>query len=456
MNLIERVKKQNLIEYSDKIVVGVSGGPDSLCLLHILIKLREEYALTLFVVHINHSLRAEADAEEEYVRKFCKTFNIKFFSEKVDITSLTKEYKMSTEEIAREVRYNLFNKTLQEVNAKKIAVAHNANDNAETIIMNLLRGCGPEGLIGIDSVNKNIIRPLITIRRNEIEEYCKENELFPMIDKTNFESIYTRNKIRNDIIPYLQKFNPDIITGLNKLGNIVRYEEEFIEEYINEEYGKIKIADNGKVILDKEKFIDLKLGLQRRILRKAVSEFCGSLKNVSFNTADNAISIIKNSRNGNIVKIITNVKIIINYNRLEFFADREEKKDFIYELNIPGVTYIHELESYVNIEIADADKVPDVIKEKGKKIFDIAKTGKKLYLRNRKNGDYFYPTGMIGTKKIKDFFSDNKIELYKRDRIPIIANEDDIIWVIGMRSSKKFLKDKGTKEVIIINYGENI
>jgi tRNA(Ile)-lysidine synthase len=456
MGLVEKVKNSGLINYNDKIVVGVSGGPDSMCLLNILLTLSKEFDLIIFVVHINHCLREEADFEENYVRNFCDKSNIKFFSKKTDISTLAKQNKVSTEEIAREVRYNFFYEILKQTGSNKIAVAHNANDNAETILMNILRGCGPDGLTGISEINQNIIRPLIDIKRSEIEEYCSENMIQTMIDKTNLESVYMRNKIRNNIIPYLQEFNPDIIAGLNKMGNIIQEEEEFIEEYIDEEYKEIKIDDKEKVILDKEKFIHLKTGLQRRILRKAVFEFCGSLKNISFNAIDNAILIIKDSHNGNIVKITNKVKILINYNKLEFFDEKEEKKDFIYELNIPGMTYIHELDSYVSVEIADADKVPDIIKEKNKKIFDIAKTGKKLYLRNRKNGDYFYPTGMTGTKKIKDFFSDNKIELYERDRIPILTNENDIIWVVGMRSSKKFLKDKSTKEVIIINYGENI
>lgn len=460
MELLNKVEKfcvdNSLITVGDRIVVGVSGGPDSLCLLALLDSMREKYNLTLIVAHVNHSLREESDFEEEYVREFSKKLGTEFFSKKVDITSLSKLEKKSTEEVARDVRYSFFNEILDKTNANKIAVAHNKKDNAETVLLNIIRGCGTDGLIGIEPHNGNIIRPLLGIDREEIEEYCKENNLKVMLDKSNLENVYTRNKVRNIIIPELQAINPDIINGLYRFSSIMKDEEEFINEYIEDIYSKISGKDKDIIYILKDEFIKLSVGVKRRTLRKGILDYIGSLKDISFATINNAIKEIENSKNGNIIKISDNVKILVEYNKLKFINEKKEFKDYIYELNVPGKTYLEEIDKWIITEIKKAEEVADSEKNPNVHFFDIEKTGKKLYVRNRKNGDYFFPTGLIGKKKIKDFFSDLKVETSKRDEIPIITNGEEIVWVVGLRSSRKFLKDKSTKEVIIINYGENI
>lgn len=458
MDLLEKVEKycitNKLIEKGDRIVVGVSGGPDSLCLLSLLNSLKDKYELRLIVVHINHSLREEADFEENYVKEIATKLNLNFFSKKVDINMLSKERKCSTEEVARNVRYEFFREVLEKTNSNKIAVAHNKNDNAETVLMNIIRGSGNTGVSGIDNKNNDIIRPLICIGRDEIEKYCEEKSLTTMIDKTNFETVYTRNKVRNLVIPMLKEINPDIIESLNRFSEIVRDEEEFIEEYVKEIYNKIVIHNEDELYIEKNEFLELKVGLKRRILRMAIYEFNKSLKDVSFKTVNNAIDEIEHSQNGNIIKIVPGVKIFVQYNKLKFIKEKIEIEDYIYELNIPGRVYLKEINKWITVEVKNAEDVGITEKNPNIHFFDIAKTGKKLYVRNRKNGDYFYPTGMEGKKKLKDFFSDLKLE--KRDEIPIVTNGAEIVWVVGLRSSKKFLKDKSTKEVIIINYGENI
>lgn len=458
MDLLEKVENycvaNKLIEKGDRIVVGVSGGPDSLCLLNLLNLLKDKYELDLVVVHINHSLRDEADFEENYVRETAENFNLKFFSKKVDILRLSKEEKRSTEEVARNVRYDFFREVLKKTGANKIAVAHNKNDNAETVLMNIIRGAGNEGVIGIGNRKNEIIRPLIAISRDEIEKYCEEKSLIAMIDKTNFETVYTRNKVRNLIIPMLREINPDVIESLNRASEIARDEEEFIEEYVGDIYSDITGYEDKELYILKDEFARLKVGLKRRILRMAIYEFRSSLKDVGFKTINNAIDEISRSQNGNLIKIVPGVKIFVQYNKLKFISERVEIEDYVYELNVPGRVYLKEINKWITVEVKNAEDVGISEKNPNIHFFDIAKTGKKLYVRNRKNGDYFYPTGMEGKKKLKDFFSDLKLE--RRDEIPIITNGEEIVWVVGFRSSKKFLKDKSTKEVIIINYGENI
>jgi len=459
MNLLEKIKQfinvNNLISKGDKIVIGVSGGPDSLCLLHILNEIKQEYELNLVVAHVNHNLREEAKFEADFVEEISNSLGLEFYLANVNIEELSKEKKKSCEEVAREYRYNFFNEIVKKTNATKIAVAHNLNDNAETILMHIIRGSGIEGVKGISVKNNIIIRPLLSTTRDEIEKYCMDNSLTPMIDKTNFETIYTRNKVRNKIIPMLNEINPDVLSSITRLGNILSEEDEFISDYIDKIYNDIKIEEKCTKI-SKSKFINLRKGLQRRILRKAICEFKGDLIDISYKSLENAISSILTSKNGNIIKIANGIKILVNYDILEFIEKFEKSNEFEYELNVPGETYIKELDILVNAEIKNANEVEDFIKSPNKKFFDIEKTGKKLYVRNRRFGDSILLNGLNGTKKLKDFFSDLKIPTQERNEIPILVNEKDIIWIMGYRTSKKFLKDKNTKEVIILNYGKNI
>lgn len=454
MKLEDKVRESNLIEAGDRIVIGVSGGADSVSLLSILAKLKDEFNLALFVVHINHSLREEADYEEEYVRSLASNFGAEFFSKKVDINKLVELEKKSTEEVARNVRYEFFYEVLEKVNGNKIAVAHNLNDSVETTLMNLIRGTGIDGLCGIQKENGKIIRPLINIERAEIEEYIKENNLIAMQDKTNFESIYTRNKIRNELIPYMKKINPEVVDAIYRTSLLLTSSKDIIKDIVNEKYSEIKLKEDG-VVLNKNKFLNLNIGLKREILRVAINDFLGNLVDISMVSIDNAIDIISNSQSGAVAKISKNVKIKISYDKLIFFNE-QEKTDFCYELNVPGVTYIPEINKKIIVKIAKVEEVPNKYEDKNKCFFDIAKVGKKIYVRNKKDGDFFEPTGMLGKKTIKKFFSDLKIDSNEREKIPIISTDSDIIWIAGFRASRKFLKDKNTKEVIIFEYGENI
>lgn len=454
MLLEDKVKENNLINNGDRIIVGVSGGADSICLLNILANLREEFNLALFVVHVNHCLRQEADFEEQYVREFSEKISVEFYSEKFDISQIAKERKLSTEEAARNVRYEYFYKIADKVGANKIAVAHNLNDNVETILMNLIRGCGIDGLCGIPKENKKIIRPLINVSREEIEEYIKENNLVAMQDKTNFETVYTRNKIRNELIPYLKNINPEVVKSIYKTSELLKLNRELTKKIIDEKYMELKLKGSG-VVIDRNKFLELDDGLKKEIIRIAISDFSGNLVNVGMSTIDNAINIILTSQSGAIAKVLKGVNIKISYDKLIFFNE-QEKVEFLHEIKIPGVTYIPEINKKIIAKVERVENVPNKYEDNNKCFFDIEKTGEKIYVRNKKEGDIFEPSGMTGKKTLKKFFSDLKIDVTEREKIPIITNDDGIIWVVGFRSSKRFLKDKNTKEVIILEYGENI
>ena len=243
--VIETIRKYNLINSNEKIVVAVSGGPDSMCLLNILKTIREQFSIEIFVAHINHMIREEADSETEYVKKYCERSNIKCFIKRANVLEMAKEQKKGTEEIGRIVRYDFFEYVANQVSADKIAVAHTENDNAETILMNLMRGASLEGLKGIEPIRGKYIRPLIECNREEIEKYCEDNNLDPKFDKTNNDNTYTRNKIRNLLIPYIKKeFNPNIISTLNRLSVLARQDSAYFNKIVQEEYNNIVVFEN--------------------------------------------------------------------------------------------------------------------------------------------------------------------------------------------------------------------
>lgn len=281
--VFETINKYNMINDGDSIVVAVSGGPDSMSLLNVLIKLKLNMNITLTVAHINHMIRAVADSETEYVKKFCSDNNIDCFVKKIDVTKLAEEQKISTEEAGRNVRYEFFEEILKKVNANKIAIAHNKNDNAETVLMNIIRGCGVSGLKGIEPIRDNkFIRPLIETDRKSIEQYCTDEKLNPKFDETNKENVYTRNKIRNLLIPYIAKeFNPNIIESINRLSDLAIQENEYIENVVKRNFEDILICSNDKEIqLNLKKFNLLDDFIKSRILLQSIKNIFGTTKGI--------------------------------------------------------------------------------------------------------------------------------------------------------------------------------
>ena len=295
--VLETIKKYNLISENDKIVVAVSGGPDSMCLLHILITLREEYNLELNVAHVNHMIRENAILDEEYVKDFCKNNNIQCFVKKADVLQVSKENKIGTEEAGRKVRYEFFNEVLKKTSSNKIAIAHNKNDKVETILLNLIRGTGTYGLIGIEPKNGVYIRPLLEIEREEIEKYCEDENIKPRIDESNFENIYNRNKIRNVVIPYVKKeFNPNIINTISRLSDIVKDEENFLDNFVSEEYKKIVIEEKEDFIkLNLKEFNKLEIVIRKRLVFYIINKLIGNTMGIEKIHVEDIIKLCANN-----------------------------------------------------------------------------------------------------------------------------------------------------------------
>ena len=304
VNNIINIVKNNIVENSlvkkgDKIVVAVSGGPDSMCLLDTLYRLKDELEFSILVAHVNHRIRIESDLEKEYVEKYCKERNIPFFYLKVDVPKLSKEKKISEETCGRMVRYDFFEKVRLENNADLIAVAHNLNDNIETILLNQIRGCGLKGLIGMDFKFNNIIRPLLTIEKKDILVYNNELELHPCFDKTNEEDIYLRNKIRLQLIPYLKELNPNFVTNISRMRNILKEDNDFIEEYTNIVFDKVIIKiDNSKIVFDFSKFMNEHKSIQKRIIRKIIEKKISNLDGIENIHVLDIIKLLNNNIKG--------------------------------------------------------------------------------------------------------------------------------------------------------------
>ena len=270
--VLKTIKDNKLIQTGDKIVLAVSGGPDSICMLNVFSKMCQtnpSHSAQIVVAHVNHLIREEAQEDEKYVQKICEEKGIEFYSKSIDVLNLANTSKIGVEEAGRIARYEFFDEILKKTNSNKIAIAHNKNDKAETIIMNIFRGSGLGGLRGIETKRGKYIRPLIDCNREEIEEYCKDNELNPRIDKTNFDNTYTRNKIRNIVIPYIKKeFNPNFIETINRLSLLASEQGEYIDRIVEQSYKEMLIEE----FYEKNKLLDIQEKINKANLEKILCQ----------------------------------------------------------------------------------------------------------------------------------------------------------------------------------------
>lgn len=312
------IREYNLIEKNDSIVVGVSGGPDSMTLLSILLKLKEEFNLKIYVAHVNHMLRENAIKDEEYVKEFCEKNNIEMFIKKANISEIAKKEKIGLEEAGRNIRYNFFEEVLKNTKSNKIAIAHNLNDKAETIIMNTLRGSGVSGLKGIEAKRKKYIRPLIEIERYEIEKYCIENEINPRHDESNDDNTYTRNKIRNIIIPYIRnEFNPNIIKTLNRLSEIIKEEDEYVQSETEKIFKEILLTDEkNKIEFDPRKFNEQEKVIQKNLILLAIKKVKGSTQGIEKVNIDDIIKLCNNNIGNKLIRPVKQLEIGIKNKRI--------------------------------------------------------------------------------------------------------------------------------------------
>lgn len=450
------IKKHKLIDRSDKIVIGVSGGHDSMTLLYVLEGLKEELDFEIAVAHINHGIRgAEADADEDYVRGISKDLGLEFYSLKANMDEYAKEHKLTSEEAGREIRYDFFRQTLKKSGGNKIAVAHNKDDQAETLLMRFMRGTGIDGLRGMEFKTRDIIRPILDVERSEIEKYCEDMSISPRIDKTNMMPIYGRNKVRLELIPYIEKtFNSNITNTLARTSEIMKVDSDFLMEYTEEKFmACLEEKGKAKIVLDIGKLDSLHKAVKTRVIRRAIEELITNLKGIEKKHIEDICKLINNQKTGKKINLTNNIIVTSSYENLIIEKNiKTQDLSFNHRLGINTTTHIEVLASKIKSNVYPIEDVNIDFNNKLVKCFDYDNIKSEIYVRNRKNGDRFSPIGMIGSKKLKSFFIDEKIPKEERDKTPLILEGENIIWVVGHRISEDYKVTSNTSRVLVLEY----
>lgn len=458
------IEEYNLIKPQDKIVVGVSGGPDSVVLLHLLNQIKEKFKLKLYPAHLNHKIRCEADEEEKFVKEMATSLKLPFKSEKVKIA----EYKykegykdLSLQEIARIVRQNFFLDYARQMKAEKIALGHQADDVVETILMRLLKGTATFGLAGIPIIREEkgifFIRPLLYFWREDILNFCQKMNITYCEDSSNIKPIYLRNRIRMHLLPILREYNPQVKKVILNLSKVLFWEKLFWEEKVLEFKDKVQIKKGAEeIIISIEKLLSLPRALQAHLLRYFIEDVSGNLR-IEFKHLHNILRKIKEKKKGGI-NLPKGIKIEYHYPKLVISkvrrglpvcpSKREELPaiKFEYDLKIPGETYIKEVKSYITAQIID--KVDGDFEDRNFAYIDYDKSGSRLKVRNKREGDIFFPLGMKDKIKVKKFFIDHKIQKEERLNIPMVLAENQIVWIAGYRLDERFKVNGRTKKIL--------
>lgn len=446
------IKEYDMISSGDRVLVGVSGGPDSVTLLHLLWKHSKILRCSLHVAHINHGLRGkDAEADARYVEKLCKKLKVPVTLRKVDVKTFAKENKLSIEDAGRRIRYEFYEEIAKEIGASRVALGHTADDNVETFLMRIVRGAGTRGLLGIPFVRGKIIRPLLKICRSEIEGYLRKKRIKPRTDYSNYSSKYLRNKIRLKIIPQLERINPKIKESILNTIVLLTADYEYLKSISEKTLAGIIIKrGSGYIKLDIDKLLMLPESILRYILRDAIQEIKGNLEEITYKHIAEIVSKL-NKPKGFELHLPQSTFILSDGDILTVTSVEPKLKRLIfnYKLAVPGEVKIKENGYIVRASRLNWPSRIDLkLKDSNQAIVDFGKVGNELTIRNRRDGDKFSPFGMTGTKKLKDFFIDSKVPQDEKDTVPIVEGKCGITWVAGYRIDNRARITKKTKKAL--------
>ena len=469
------ILQHEMIKDGETVLVAVSGGADSLALLYGLHALRTQFNCRFHVVHLNHCLRSDADADAGFVRRHASLLELPCTVRHAEVPHLVKQWRLSVEAAGRKARYQFYEAVCMEVGATKVALGHHQDDTAETVLMNLIRGSGATGLKGIAPVRDiKVIRPLVRFTRKQIEAFLTSIGVTPRHDSTNTDKRYLRNRIRHELIPMLENdYNPNIRIGLNRTADVLGTESEYLDTITQAAFEACRIPDTDKdirpnsIVLDRTKFREHHIALQRRMLRQSISEILGDMSDLYFVHCETMLNLIKGDTPNAVLALPNGVRFQRAYQHLIF--ERPESigslpptgtENFTYPLTVPGKTFITALKTEIIAEIGDvrSHEIPTLPNGKFEAIFDYEKLREAfaevlpLTARNRQRGDRFQPYGMQGTKKLKDFLIDAKVPRYERDSIPLLVCQDEVLWLIGYTSSELFKIKPSTRQYLHLRY----
>ncbi len=452
----ETIHRYRLIQKGDHVIVGLSGGPDSVCLFHVLQALSDELGIALYAVHINHKLRpGAAEKDQAYVEALCQEKGIACISFACDCIAMARELGMSSEEAGRKARYASFVKVARSLERNgvrpesiKIAVAQNGEDQAETVLFRLLRGSGPDGLAGIPYVRTEggyrVVRPLLDLRRAEIEAYCEGENLHPRIDHTNRQPIYTRNKIRLELLPYLeQTFNPNITDALIRLSKIAAEDKRYLWQEAERAYKQV-LRDDGQ--LDLVGLRSLERPIRHRVMLRALGT-AGLTRDIAASHLQAADNLIESETASASLDFPKNYAMRIQYGKVGFYeksaGSGRKMSDFRLKLRIVDSAG-RQVDYPGDVAVFDYDKIRQ------------RHGTQEIRLRNRRAGDYL--SLKKGRKKLQDFFVDQKVPKQERDGIFLVAIGSEVLWVVAGREnslkrhrySEKYKVDEGTKRILAL------
>lgn len=436
--VLKTIEKYNMLSPGDTVVVGLSGGADSVALFKVLCALKNKFNLTIHSAHINHMIRGdEAERDSDYAKKLSEENNIPFHLLKCDIPKMAKELGISEEMAGRKVRYEFFKKTAPD---GKIAVAHHMGDSVETTIINMIRGSSLKGLKGISAVNESIIRPLIECSRDEIENYLEELGISYVTDSTNYEDIYTRNIIRNKIIPQMSEINPNLISTVFENSRLLQDDEDFISKTCKELSHNLIYKDEDKIIL--KTCHDIHISIKRRLIIE-----CCRMINKDANISASVIESIADMETGGRIKF-SGICAERSYNNIIFSEIFHEVPEFSKKITVPCTVNIPEISKSYEFKIVSKNEITAYKKEYI--YLDSDKLGE-LTIRSRADGDAFSPLGMQGRKKVKDFLIDLKIPRFERGALPILESGGKIVAILCQRADEAYKVTDKTTKILMIN-----
>lgn len=456
-------KEYGLVAGGEKVLVAVSGGPDSVCMLRVLHNLKDILKIQLHAAHLDHGLRGGgSEAEAKYVGELTAKLGIPCSIEKRDVEQWHKQSKTSLEEAAREVRYGFLGEVAREVGATRVAVGHTRDDQVETTLMHYLRGAGIQGLRGLLAAapipygNKEdgiwVVRPLLKASRQETAAYCQEHDLNPCCDPSNSDTKFLRNRIRLELIPLLRQYNPEIDDALVRLADLAGEDADFIDEQAAAACNSIATSEGCLTCLDSGKLRSLPLALQRRVFRIVLEQSYGSLRDIQASHVEALVRLLFGNT-GKCVHLPGGVMATNERNRIVVAGQGATACPWpvmgqAYALNIPGETRLPGWRVTADLMSENFFREDDIFSAS----FDISRAGRQLSVRGRRPGDRFQPLGMAHSRKLQDFMVDSAIPRSWRDSVPIVCSPGQIIWVAGWRIDDRVKVTTGTEGVLRLEF----
>ncbi|MCX7817307.1 MAG: tRNA lysidine(34) synthetase TilS [Syntrophales bacterium] len=450
------IEKYSMLQKNDRIIVAVSGGCDSVALLRILYEFSSDWNLFLIVGHLNHGIRKESEVEEDFVRNLARSLELPYEVERVNVISYAKDHGLSVEMAGRELRYRFLLALASRYGASKIALGHNQNDHVETILLNLTRGSGIEGLRGIQPVRDGmIIRPLIFCTKMEIQRYLESLGISYMIDSSNRDMRYTRNRIRNVLIPVMkQNINPRIEEALYRLSRIAASQDDFIRSCSLEALEKVRVkTEESAIIISTEGLAKLHEAIQGGVIRLILENMSPGGKGIYWIHVNSVKKLALAEKCSGFLNMPHGITVEKRRGSLVFIPPGQEFKGeclpYEYSVDLPCEIFIPEANVKMSLRIFKGKVSAEEMKrDKRLAYMDLDSIDPPLKVRNRRPGDVFHPLGMEGRKKLKDFFIDEKIDKLQRNFIPLLTDMKGIVWVGGLRIDERVRIRDTTQNVL--------